>query len=197
MPARTGSPSAMTGATTSCFDDANCGACGNACDPGEKCFLGRCGCSNPTNLDCDGQCVDRLAATGTTAGSCGNVCPAGQDCVGGTCQGAVRPVRGAREQTSASRRTARPAIPSATAPASTRKTIRTIAAGAGTSPRTRILSDGVCTPCPNWTGLWTTPGVLPTSAATCIGVCCRPETPQCCFTADHGGGCCSSGQNLL
>src|SRR5262249_31179576 len=67
------------------FDDANCGACGNACAASEKCFLGTCGCSDPSQLYCDGQCIDGFDDP-NNCGRCGNVCPAGQDCIGGECQ---------------------------------------------------------------------------------------------------------------
>jgi hypothetical protein len=39
------------------FDPANCGVCGNACAPGERCINGKCGCT-AGKIDCNGRCTD-------------------------------------------------------------------------------------------------------------------------------------------
>lgn len=74
----------------------NCGACGQACAPGERCFDGRCGCQ-PGLTDCNGQCVD-LTGNDFNCGQCGKACeypatpcdplPTNTEygCVGGQCE---------------------------------------------------------------------------------------------------------------
>lgn len=50
----------------------NCGGCGNACAPGERCFDGKCGC--PSGLtDCNGLCVD-TSSDNFNCGACGKAC---------------------------------------------------------------------------------------------------------------------------
>ena len=51
-------------------DNANCGACGNACTAGEGC--------------CDAACVD-VQTDRANCGGCGVVCGAPEDCVSGSC----------------------------------------------------------------------------------------------------------------
>jgi hypothetical protein len=105
------------GGTTECnvtcvyltVDPANCGACGNACQPRAICVaptdgggLGSCQCptGNPlpdggqTILDCNGTCSDITSDPnncGGCAGAGGSVCPSGQVCApndagGGSCE---------------------------------------------------------------------------------------------------------------
>ncbi len=54
-------------------DTENCGACGNACAPGEPCFDGKCGCPGGTEL-CNGQCVN-TSSSNAHCGACDNACP--------------------------------------------------------------------------------------------------------------------------
>ncbi len=54
-------------------DPANCGACGNACDPGVLCWQGACGCPNGYAL-CNGTCVS--LSTQDNCGACDKVCAA-------------------------------------------------------------------------------------------------------------------------
>ncbi|MCW5835285.1 MAG: hypothetical protein KIS78_22990 [Labilithrix sp.] len=76
-------------------DRSNCGACGNACAAGTRCFRGQCGC--PSGLtDCNGFCVD-LTSDDLNCGACGTFCEypdtpcepmpenAGYGCVASTC----------------------------------------------------------------------------------------------------------------
>jgi hypothetical protein len=53
-------------------DAKNCGACGNACDPGQICFRGECQCKAGTF--CTNVCVD-LATDPMNCGRCGEECP--------------------------------------------------------------------------------------------------------------------------
>lgn len=53
-------------------DPKNCGACGNACDPGQQCFRGECVCK--TGTFCGSSCVD-LIADPQNCGRCDNECP--------------------------------------------------------------------------------------------------------------------------
>jgi stigma-specific protein Stig1 len=53
-------------------DPANCGACGNACDVGEKCSEGLCRCGDG-RADCDGACVD-VRSDPAHCGACGVAC---------------------------------------------------------------------------------------------------------------------------
>ena len=74
-------------------DPKNCGACGNACAPGEPCEWGKCGCA-PHEIICNGRCVDPMSDDGN-CGGCGNECPGDgacesdgtwhYGCVGGQC----------------------------------------------------------------------------------------------------------------
>jgi hypothetical protein len=62
------------GCETSLLDDAmNCGACGNACAPGQICHLGKCLC-DPGKTRCGTSCVD-LQNDVDNCGACGNACP--------------------------------------------------------------------------------------------------------------------------
>ena len=58
----------------------NCGSCGNACAPMERCERGACtfiGC-NPELVSCDGFC--RSLSRPETCGACASPCPSGQVC---------------------------------------------------------------------------------------------------------------------
>lgn len=79
-------------------DEANCGACANACAPGETCCAGgcvdlstdarHCGVCGTACGDgmvcCNGGCVDPLAST-DHCGACGRACASGTSCCGGAC----------------------------------------------------------------------------------------------------------------
>lgn len=54
-------------------DHDNCGACGHACDEGENCIRGMCGCPSG-KTDCNGECVD-TDFDNANCGACGTVCP--------------------------------------------------------------------------------------------------------------------------
>jgi hypothetical protein len=87
-------------------DNQNCGACGNACAPGNVCANGACTFACPPGLlDCGGSCIDpqtnsdHCGASGTCTGpDAGQACAAGIGCVGGgcslTCSGALEPCDG-------------------------------------------------------------------------------------------------------
>jgi len=61
------------GCETDILTDAkHCGLCGHACDPGEHCISGHCGCFSPLS-DCGGLCVDTRSSD-SNCGACGNVC---------------------------------------------------------------------------------------------------------------------------
>src|SRR6185437_2589612 len=71
-------------------DDANCGACGNACKNG-TCKAGACACAE-LFADCDGSpsngCETSLADDTKNCGACGH------DCLGATCKdGACAPIQ--------------------------------------------------------------------------------------------------------
>jgi hypothetical protein len=109
-PGTGGSPSLCTDLS---IDDANCGACGQACPDGSSCLAGTCrsSCGKylgycaggqacaafsdvcvstcPTEFgyaetDCQGYCTI-LASDPANCGACGVVCPDHQACIGGSC----------------------------------------------------------------------------------------------------------------
>ena len=50
----------------------HCGACGNACAPGEPCHDGKCGCASG-EIVCNGRCVDPMTDN-YNCGECGTEC---------------------------------------------------------------------------------------------------------------------------
>ncbi len=66
-------------------DNANCGACANACGAGTVCSQGKCGtsCGGGTKL-CGSSCADTQVDP-ANCGACGTKCAGGQVCSGGTC----------------------------------------------------------------------------------------------------------------
>ncbi|APR85980.1 Hypothetical protein A7982_11329 [Minicystis rosea] len=66
-------------------DSTNCGACGQACNPGEVCVEGACAVSCPADqTKCGSSCI----ATNVDAqncGACGHACNPGEVCAAGTC----------------------------------------------------------------------------------------------------------------
>ena len=79
-------------------DDANCGACGHACDTGMMCTGGACEPIPPSNtcllpmLMCGSDCIDPQT-TAAHCGSCDVACDASADCIGGTCDGPLAVVQ--------------------------------------------------------------------------------------------------------
>jgi len=69
-------------------DDANCGACNNACTPPEFCTQGVCGETCPGGLErCGSECVDTSTDV-NHCGSCNNACTVANGtpaCQGGSC----------------------------------------------------------------------------------------------------------------
>lgn len=67
-------------------DLANCGACGQACAPGEICNGGSCELTCKDGLvECDGACRDTNTDR-NHCGECSNACPSDSICVDGTCR---------------------------------------------------------------------------------------------------------------
>lgn len=74
-------------------DPARCGSCGHACEPGEICTEGVCGCADGDaacecqrdgGLFCDGVCADPYEDP-LNCGACGRACAADSRCQGGDC----------------------------------------------------------------------------------------------------------------
>ena len=70
-------------------DNANCGACGNACGAGQVCSGGICTLTCGALTKCTPSTAAPYCANTTTdnanCGTCGNACAAGQVCSGGAC----------------------------------------------------------------------------------------------------------------
>jgi hypothetical protein len=62
-------------------DPENCGGCGRACQYGEACIDGLCGCGAGKGR-CNGRCVD-VQSDGSNCGACGHACK--QFCEKGAC----------------------------------------------------------------------------------------------------------------
>ena len=72
-------------------DSQNCGACGNACAPGEGCYGGSClnfdPCTTAGGAWCNGRCTDLLIDE-SNCGACANECDyATETCMDGVCVG--------------------------------------------------------------------------------------------------------------
>jgi len=66
-------------------DNARCGACDQACGPGEVCSAGVCQSECDTHLTrCGDSCRD-IRTDRTHCGACDQTCETGEVCVGGTC----------------------------------------------------------------------------------------------------------------
>ncbi len=65
-------------------DDANCGACGNACTMGQRCIDGTCQCETSEML-CEGRCINTLWDD-ANCGACGHACGVGEECSVGACR---------------------------------------------------------------------------------------------------------------
>ncbi len=71
-------------------DNANCGACGHSCAPGQFCSNGlcaiECGASERTCTPSTGlpYCAD-VTRDPANCGACGHLCPAGEMCISGAC----------------------------------------------------------------------------------------------------------------
>ncbi|HWZ90297.1 MAG TPA: hypothetical protein VNW92_15645, partial [Polyangiaceae bacterium] len=66
-------------------DPSNCGACGNACLPGQSCDSGKCSCPETAAAVCASGCAD-LSRDPQNCGACGTDCGAGRACTDGVCQ---------------------------------------------------------------------------------------------------------------
>ncbi len=69
-------------------DEANCGACGHACEEEEVCYNGSCiakTACEPGKDMCFGTCVDLMNDV-QNCGKCLNSCGAGNECYNGTCR---------------------------------------------------------------------------------------------------------------
>jgi stigma-specific protein Stig1 len=69
----------------------NCGACGRACEPGQKCVAGACSgtascAAGKTMCPKEERCVD-LSKNPKNCGGCGHACKPGQKCLSGQCSG--------------------------------------------------------------------------------------------------------------
>jgi hypothetical protein len=73
-------------------DEANCGACGTVCSPGQSCTNSVCGgCSAATPTQCGATCVN-LQANAENCGACGTNCAAqGKVCSAGLCSVSCTP----------------------------------------------------------------------------------------------------------
>lgn len=64
-------------------DEANCGGCGNACDPGASCVDSGCVCA-PPNTECPDACTN-TDTDPQHCGDCDTVCQTGASCVDAGC----------------------------------------------------------------------------------------------------------------
>lgn len=73
----------------------SCGACGQACAPGQGCVAGACVCDDPALDACPDGCF-ALASDESSCGACGAACPSGATCSSGVCAcpGAQEPCDG-------------------------------------------------------------------------------------------------------